>query len=214
MLKGFKFVAGLALLPVCASAVPTLFRVVRGSGGADLFWAAFIGGAASWVSIFLLLPKPMWVYVFGHELTHAIWAWMFAGQVKRFKVTSRGGEVAVTRTNFLIMLAPYFFPVYAALVVGVFLAGNWIWDWSRLRVWFHLALGASYAFHVTLTAHILQARQSDITQQGRLFSAAVIFLGNITVLLAGIPLLAGQPRLLTAFEWWFRATVRLLEWRP
>jgi len=29
-----------------------------------------LAGAACWVVIFLLLPKPMWIYVFGHELTH------------------------------------------------------------------------------------------------------------------------------------------------
>lgn len=102
MLKWAKLVLAVLLLPVCAGAGVTLARVVRQSSGADTFWVAFVGGAASWLSIFLLLPKPMWAYVFGHELTHALWTWLFAGQVKRFKVSAKGGEVAVTRTNFLI----------------------------------------------------------------------------------------------------------------
>lgn len=210
MLKWAKLVLAVLLLPVCAGAGVTLARVVRQSSGADTFWVAFVGGAASWLSIFLLLPKPMWAYVFGHELTHALWTWLFAGQVKRFKVSAKGGEVAVTRTNFLIVLAPYFFPLYAALVVLIFLAGDWFWDWRHARVWFHLLLGAAYAFHVTLTAHILRSRQSDITEQGWLFSAAIIFLGNITVLLIGIPLLAGQPRVGTALGWWSQEVSRLV----
>ncbi len=63
-----------------------------------------------------LLPKPMRVYVFGHELTHAIWTWLFGGRVKRFKATSTGGHVVDHEEQFLITLAPYFFPLYVVLV--------------------------------------------------------------------------------------------------
>jgi hypothetical protein len=64
-----------------------------------------------------------------------------------------------------------------------------------------LLLGAAYAFHVTLTLEILRTRQTDITSQGYLFSAVVIFLGNALVLLAAVPLLTGQD-LVSAFECW------------
>jgi len=97
--------------------------VLRASGSADVVWVATLAGAGCWLAIFLLLPKPMWVYVFGHELTHAIWTWLFGGRVKKFKASSQGGHVVVTRNNFIIALAPYFFPLYAVLVVLVFAAG-------------------------------------------------------------------------------------------
>ena len=118
----------------------------------------------------------MWVYVVGHELTHALCTWLLGGRVKKFKASSKGGHVVVTKNNFVIALAPYFFPLYAVLVVLVFLGGDWIWNWKAYAVWFHLLLGASYGFHVTLTWHILKNTQSDITEQGYLFSAVVIFL--------------------------------------
>jgi hypothetical protein len=73
-------------------------------------------------------------------------------------------------------------------------------------VWFHLLLGAAYGFHVTLTWHILKGRQSDISDQGYLFSAVVIFLGNVFVLLLGIPLLTGNVNIATAFSWWMKGT--------
>jgi hypothetical protein len=161
---------------------------------------------ACWIVIYLLLPKPMWVYVFGHELTHAVWTWACGGQVKRFRASSGGGHVVVTRSNFLIALAPYFFPLYAALLVMVFVAGHLIWNWSHYVVWFHLLLGAAYSFHVTLTWHVLKAGQPDITQQGYLFSAVVIFLGNVSVLLLGIPLLAGKVGVFAALSWWLDCT--------
>lgn len=212
MPKWGKLMVGILLLPLCVGGAKALWHALAQTGGAQTFWVAALGGAACWLVIFLLLPKPMWVYVFGHELTHALWSWAFGGRLKKFKVTGRGGQVVITKSNFLITLAPYFFPLYAVLVILVFLGGDLIWNWTPYRVWFHFLLGVAYAFHVSLTWHILQTRQSDITQQGCLFSAVVIFLGNLTVLLIGVPLLAGRPGLLTALGWWLRETGDVLAW--
>ena len=53
----------------------------------------------------------MWIYVVGHELTHAVWVWLFGGSVKKFKATSNGGHVIVDTlagrgTVFRILLPP------------------------------------------------------------------------------------------------------------
>jgi hypothetical protein len=100
--------------------------------------------------------------------------------------------------------------LYAVLVVMLFGLGHWLWNWRNFLAWFHLFLGAAYAFHVTLTWHILQTRQTDITQQGYLFSAVVIFLGNISVLLVGIPLLAAKVDVPMAMYWWLKCTGEVL----
>jgi hypothetical protein len=208
--KWAKLIIGLLLVPVCLGAANTLWLVLRASGKADVVWAATLGGAGCWLAIYLLLPKPMWVYVFGHELTHALWTWLFGGSVKKFKASSQGGHVIVTKNNFVIALAPYFFPLYAAIIVAIFTVGNALWNWQNYMVWFHLLLGAAYGFHLTLTWHILKHEQSDISEQGYLFSGVVIFLGNITVLLIGIPLLAAKVDLPTVFSWWLESTLAIL----
>tara|TARA_B100001123_G_scaffold331684_1_gene374075 strand:+ start:203 stop:862 length:660 start_codon:yes stop_codon:yes gene_type:complete len=194
----------LLLLPVCAGGGVALFKTLRAAGGAETAWVPLMAGALSWLAIYSLLPKPMWVYVFGHEFTHAIWAWLCGGSVKGMKVTAEGGHVYVTKDNFLITLAPYFFPLYALAVSGVYALGSRLGAWSGVVpvAVFHLLLGAAYAFHVTLTWHILQTRQPDITSQGRLFSAVIIFLGNVLVLLLAVPLLTGSSTLAEAFGWW------------
>src|SRR5204862_3957731 len=110
MAKWVKTIIGVLLLPVCLGATWALELVLRASGNADTVWVPMMAGAACWLVIFLLLPKPMWVYVFGHELTHALWTWLFGGRVRKFKATSEGGHVVVSKNNFLITLAPYFFP--------------------------------------------------------------------------------------------------------
>lgn len=206
MPKWAKTIIAVLLLPICLGAASALWMVIQKSGNADTTWVPLFAGAACWAVIFFLLPKPMSIYVFGHELTHALWTWIFWGRVKRMRVTSTGGHVIISKSNFLIGLAPYFFPLYAVLVILAFLLGRLIWDGKSLLPWFHLFLGAAYAFHVTLTFHVLQTRQTDITEQGYLFSAVVIFLGNVSVLLLGIPLLAARVDVLTALGWWFECT--------
>jgi Peptidase M50B-like len=210
--KWIKLIIAILLLPPCVGAALALFKVLRACGGADTTWVPILAGAACWVVIFFLLPKPMWVYVFGHELTHALWTWLFGGQVKKMKVTAKGGHVVISKTNFVIALAPYFFPLYVVLVVVVFALGNLVWNWRDLLVWFHLCVGAAYAFHLTLTFHVLQTRQSDITSQGYLFSAVIIFLGNICVLLFGIPLLTARVGVLNSLGWWADGTGAVFHW--
>ena len=204
-------VVAVLLLPVCVGAAWALWRVLKASGGADTTWVPALAGAACWCVIYLLLPKPMWVYVVGHELTHAIWTWLQGGRVKKLKATSKGGHVIVTRSNFLVALAPYFFPLYAILVGLFFFAGHMIWNWRNYLAWFHLLLGAAYAFHVTLTWHILKHEQTDISEQGYLFSGVVIFLGNVVVLLLGIPLLTSRVTVSIAFGWWLNYTGEVLK---
>jgi hypothetical protein len=206
MWKWCKALLAVAFLPACAGGAQALWRVLRASGDADTTWVPLLAGATCWMVIFWLLPKPMWVYVFGHELTHAIWAWLSGGTVKEFRASAEGGHVVVTKSNFLIALAPYFFPLYAVLSAGIYAAGERLWGWAAYAPWFHLLVGAAYAFHVTLTWHVLQTRQTDITQQGYLFSAVVIFLGNVGALLVAIPLLTSRVGVWTAMKWWADAT--------
>jgi hypothetical protein len=220
MPKWVKFCIAVLLLPVCVGTARALWKVMSQTGGADHIWLPMLAGAASWVVVFLLLPKPMWVYVFGHELTHAVWTWIFGGSITKFKAGSDGGHVVATKSNFLIVLAPYFFPLYAVGLGLIFLIcellGVWHTSWLP---WFHLLLGAAYAFHLTLTWHILKTRQTDITSQGYLFSAVVIFLGNALVLLLAIPLLmphgAGHG-LVEALVTWLRSNRdvlrRIVQW--
>ena len=57
---------------------------------------------------------------------------------------------------------------------------------------------------------ILKTEQSDVTQHGYLFSAVVIFLGNMATLLVGVPLLTARVGVLTSLGWWLESTGQLL----
>ena len=122
---------------------------------------------------------------------------------KTVQATANGGHGSF-KTNFLIA-RPLFSRCMRCCPPGIRI-GHWLWDWSAFRGWFHLLLGVAYAFHLTLTWHILQTRQTDITSQGWLFSAVIIFLGNVGVLLVGIPLLTDRGSLLTSLGSWLKYT--------
>ena len=56
--KWVKMIFAILLLPVCAGAAQTLGRVMGMCGGADVTLVPILAGAACWVTIYLLLPKP------------------------------------------------------------------------------------------------------------------------------------------------------------
>ena len=166
-----------------------LFGLIRLAGMPDTTFAPLMAGVGCMFLIYHWVPKPMWIYVFGHEFTHAAATMAFGGRVTGLKVTSDGGHVLITKDNFIITLAPYFIPLYSSAVLVVFALGRLIWDWNGPWVWgvFFWALGATYTFHILLTWHILHTRQPDVTSQGYVFSAVIIFAGNVLVLLIGLP---------------------------
>lgn len=207
-----RFLIGCLLIPICLGCTATLVRLVTVSGGHWAFWIAVMTGAAVWVILFLQLPKPMWLYVVGHELTHALWTWLFGGRVKRLRATAQGGHVVITRNNFLITLAPYFFPLYALLWMVGFEVGRRIWGWGSFLWVFHFGLGVLYAFHITLTAHVLQARQPDLQSEGVFFSVMVIWLGNVLVPLLLLPRLVAGAGIWTVLGWIPEETMKLARW--
>lgn len=162
------------------------------------FWVPLLCGALCWGVVFAWLPRPAWLYVVGHELTHALWTWMFGGRVKSFRVSSAGGEVVVSKSNSWITLAPYFFPLYAVLWAGGYLLLHWATGWDRDWVGLHLGLGFAYGFHVTLTWQVLRLGQPDLAGEGWVFSGVFIWNVHALLLLLVLPGLTGTTTLTTA----------------
>src|SRR4029434_5352953 len=123
--KWVKFIVALFLLPICAILSQTFFTSFARAAVAERLWAGvefwfFSLGVVLWLIAFFGLPRPIVLYVFGHELTHALWVWLMGGRVSRFKVGREGGHILTDKNNFLIALAPYFFPLYSILVIALY----------------------------------------------------------------------------------------------
>ncbi len=182
-----KFVIALLLLPVCAILTQTFFTVFTRATITQQLWAAeefwfFSLGVVLWMIAFFGLPRPLLVYVFGHELTHALWVWVMGGRVSNFKVGREGGHIVTDRNNFWIALAPYFFPLYSIIVLLIYGALSFAMNMQPYGRLLYALIGATWAFHFTFTCWMIPKSQTDLTDHGTFFSLAVIYLMNLSLL--------------------------------
>ena len=192
-----KFVVAIFLLPVCAILTQTFFTVFARATVAHRLWAGeefwfFSLGAILWLIAFFGLPRPMVVYVFGHELTHALWVLLMGGRVSRFRVGREGGHIVTDRNNFWIALAPYFFPLYSLIVIaGYGILGLFfnVQPYGRLL---YALIGVTWAFHFTFTCWMIPKKQTDLTDHGTFFSLVVIYLMNLALLSVMLVLASSQ----------------------
>jgi hypothetical protein len=195
--RWLKFVIAIFLLPVCAILTQTFFTVFARATVTQRLWAAeefwfFSLGSVLWLIAFFGLPRPMVVYVFGHELTHALWVLLMGGRVSRFRVGREGGHIVTDRNNFWIALAPYFFPLYSLLAIAVYgILGLFVnvQPYGRLL---YAVIGATWAFHFTFTCWMIPKKQTDLTDHGTFFSLVVIYLMNLALLSAMLVLASAQ----------------------
>ena len=59
------------LLPLCVGVGRALGQLIAQSGFADTTAAPLGAGMACMFLLYRYAPKQMWIYVFGHEFTHA-----------------------------------------------------------------------------------------------------------------------------------------------
>ena len=191
-----KFVVGLFLLPLCYILTAAFFSALvdaftSQAPGRPHFWATvefwfFSLGLVCWFIIYFGLPKWLTIYVFGHELTHALMVKIMGGRVSEFRVGSDGGYIVSSKINTWIALAPYFIPIYSVLVILLYGIVSLFHD---LQPHAELAagilyglLGLTWGFHATFTLSMIPRGQTDLAYGGTFFSLTVIYLMNLLVL--------------------------------
>jgi hypothetical protein len=189
-LRFTRWAIALLLLPLTVAAAWTLFDLFQAlwnSGAWKLTWCwAFGGGLAAWLLLYMAVPRPLWLYVFGHELTHALAVFLHAGRVHSFQVSSRGGLVVSDKSNWIIALSPYFIPLYSLLLIGLWWTVDFYYPLTAYMPWFYAGLGLTWGFHLSFTVSMIGAGQSDLTSQGVFFSLVLIVLLNILFLEIGL----------------------------
>lgn len=205
MKKFFLFIIGLLILPLCVAMTWTVLDVLRNADSHGSMFSLESGclalGYGVWILCWFFLPQPVRVYILGHELTHALWAILFGGKAKNLSITPSGGSVKVTKSNVWITLAPYFFPFYTMILIGIFLLVKLFMGSVPYPLIWLFFLGFTWSFHFTFTLQSLLTSQPDIQEYGRLFSYSLIYLLNV----AGIALwivcsMSVSPRFL--FDSW------------
>lgn len=214
LLLWFKAALGVLLLPVCYVTTQT-FLGAFGETSAETglirsapIWFFFVG-AALWLIAFFGLPRPLYLYVLGHELTHAAFVLLCGGKITAFKVHPEGGHIVTNRNNILISLSPYFIPFYSLVALGVFGLLGMVIDLSAYHpnslFWGHIGfspswllyvtIGVTWCFHLTFTGWMIFKNQPDLRQNGTFFSLTVIYVVNLLVLSAMVVFVSKQVNL-------------------
>lgn len=162
--------------------------------GQNLLWVSV--GVISWLMI-LCLGKILFgrvvglrLYVFAHELTHLVWTFLSGGKGRLERVGTGGGAMVTDRTNLMIVLSPYFYPLLTVLVVAMAPLVGWAGDFyvvgqgwqARFDGLMYGLIGFTLSHHYTFTLYVLPTGQSDFKYYGRVFSLAVIWVMNVVVL--------------------------------
>ncbi|QDV71704.1 hypothetical protein Poly24_54430 [Rosistilla carotiformis] len=168
--------AVLMLGPLCYATLRFAGRIWQHPWSLIWFVAGILAYAFAWRPFMRKWLKSDWMLTVEHELTHALFAVLTGHRVKSFQVTRKGGRVEVVGgSNWLIALAPYFFPT-APLILLLFAI---LMPLGTLLPWTGLFLGFSMAYHVRSTWTETHGAQTDFDQAGRWFTLAFLPSANL-----------------------------------
>ncbi|MDE2313509.1 MAG: hypothetical protein KGL04_04965 [Elusimicrobia bacterium] len=191
------WIIGAALAPFAAAlltaALKALFLAADRAGAAP-FSIGFACAALAWLAARFFPPRSgparlydaaqRRIYIFGHELSHALAAWLFGAKVFTFHVGRRSGHVDLDKSNSFIALAPYCLPVYTAAALLA---------WRAVKTFrpglppapFLALVGLTLAFHLTKTLeYVWDLSQPDLRAAGGvIFSLSAIAAANGLVVL-------------------------------
>lgn len=194
-----RLLIGLLLLPLSGSlfwaAAKALAGVAMGASAA----APFVAGLGLMTVAWILgrhvidpagplgwgMRTARWMYVLGHELTHALAAWTSGGKVFAIHVEEKGGHVDLSHSSAFVALAPYCVPFHSLAVVAIYRIVLWMKPEAQAEALFLLLMGCALAFHALMTWETLtQVKQPDLKDAGgSVFSFSLIIMANGLVVL-------------------------------
>jgi hypothetical protein len=197
-----RWTFALLLLPLCwVTSWTFLSRFSQATVDQD-FWKTaefwyFATGALlmlGWFWSGLLQTFFLYLYVLGHELTHAVFVLLYRGKVMDFHVSADGGYITTNKTNLVIALSPYFVPFWAVVCVVVYAAVRYFADlsagWDRVLF---AVMGVTWTFHMVWTLWMIPRDQPDLKENGTFLSLVIIYLANLLVLAALLCVAAESP---------------------
>lgn len=181
LLMPFLWVTGWTFLEMFSHAT-----VEQGFWQSPQFWYFIIGAVVmlGWFWSKLAQPFFLYLYVFGHELTHAAFVKCFGGKVIEMEWGTEGGYVTTDKSNWVISLSPYFVPFWSVVAVILYAVPSFFWEIpGEADLVFYAAIGASWAFHLAWTLWMIPRDQPDLKDNGTFLSLVLITLGNLLVLI-------------------------------
>lgn len=184
-------IATFLLLPLALiTAMSLCDQLAHASGSLNILfsipiWYALMG-AAVWVVLGcsrLFTSSLLYLYVLGHELTHALAVICSRGSVHNFKADLDGGYITTDKSNLFISLSPYFLPLWAILWGLVWGIVYIFWPTVTSQALLYAGLGFWWCFHLFWTAWIIPKDQPDLADNGTFFSLILVYFANLILFL-------------------------------
>jgi len=168
----------------------------------------FLIGFITYLVIHIVFYKPVFIHVMSHELTHMLWAALFGGKTKELRVSREGGRVMISKSNFLVSLAPYFFPLYAFIFVVIYIIAD-----KKFLPYIAFFVGASLAFHIALTLYSLTINQKDLQEESNVvFSILFVIFMNIIIIILILSVLSDKISFLPFVKSIFIRSFEMIKW--
>ena len=173
------------LLPVGALA---LGRLVQVAAALPQQWLPLFAGLLAFLAFWLIYLRRRaagsWLYALEHEATHALFALLTFNRVTNLHAGQGNGSVSYQGTgNWLISLAPYFFPTFCVPVLLMLQVAV-----VPARPWLLGVLGFCLAMQLHSTWVETHLQQTDLLRHGRWASVCIlpgaVVLGLLAVLWA------------------------------
>lgn len=214
MARFIKLLLALFLLPTLLLGVAELIELFKATLGQWENVLLFTGGALTYAVIHYGWYNFSRMYVFGHEMTHALTAFLCGYRIHKISIKKDNGFVKMDKTNTFVVLAPYFIPFYTLVFAFVYAVTGCFVNLQPFSFYMLFAVGFLTAFHLIQTFQTLwEADQPDLKLAGgKIFSLVTIVLVNLVVLACVLKVLFPQEvYLLQAALHVCRGTVNL--WR-
>lgn len=164
--KCVRIVAGLTLAVFDVALLVSLLLECKKINWAGRMPALFLAGAVTFLVLHVLIGKRPFLYVFAHEVSHALASLVTGGKVHSIYVSGAGGATKTDRANAWVLLFPYFFPFFAVALLVLYGLLECLGEPAKFVPYFYFGTGLAMAHHLVFTATFLFRGQSDIRKTG------------------------------------------------
>lgn len=186
ILKIIKWPIALFMLAILLPSVFCLILFVKlliQSEMLSLFFFPLLAFCAFWV-LFLRGKGTSFFAIFEHEITHMLFAVLTFHKPVSLEVHHhKGGSFNYQgKGNWLICLAPYFFPTFPVIVM----LGSILYPFMNTSIpnGIFVVLGLATGYHICTTIASIHPKQTDFKEAGFLFS--ILFLPTANILCYGL----------------------------
>ena len=207
----FHWAIGIFLIPLCFITVITLIKESGEDRILETIWystnlVCFVAGALlmlSWFVLGIANDQLLYLYVLGHEMTHAMFVYVCGGRISAIHFSTEGGYVMTNKSNILIALSPYFIPFWSAVLISLH---GFISLWADIPgggLILTGLIGFTWTFHIVWTVWMIPKDQPDLKENGTFLSLMLIIFANLILFSLILCATSHEVQLLSfVFEWW------------